>query len=457
MTAILYRTTDGGNLFYKVSEASLIPGLVTATIGATFIDNVTDANLGEQLIESEIGKERDPPPAARIVVPHQGGLVYTGVAGEPNTVAWSAIEEGPEAVPLASNYTDIASNIEGAISGAISDQSDSLMVFKPSATYALSGDLNAGAFVARTLTEGDYGVSSQASLINMGGAIIGVGKLGVKAFNAGGVVREFGDAINPQIVNNADIELSQVVAVNDYANKSVILFFPQRASLGSSLVRDYCYAYNYEKEAWFQRRHSATGVYEPSGGMFMLDDVVCWFSRGGYKGDTNTNGVVLYETNPARYFESSTFLGTFYQARSLYCDFLSILKPSYTTEWIHLDEPSLKKLWLRVKLFRFRQPYEEEDVTNTATYTVRVYKDFFEATPVATYTLNFSSSLIFERVIKLPKLNARAIKVAISTESMTELHTFHLTGWEIAVDVGNYQKVDFLQNSGTPDTEIPDP
>lgn len=460
MTAVIYRTTNGGNLYYKVTEMTL-PIETPSSVGRTrfvFRDTVADADLGEQLIEPEIGKERDPPPAARIVLAHQGGVVYTGVSGEPNTISWSAIEEGPEAVPLASNYTDISSNIEGAISAAASDQSDSLLVFKPAAAYALSGDLNAGAFVARVLTEGDYGVSSQASVVNMGGAIIGIGLFGIKAFNSGGVVRGFGDNVNPAIANNASLELTQAVSFNDFANKSAVFFIPQRSSISSSVDADLTFAYDYEKEAWFERRYgTASGLYQMSGGAFMYENVPCWFSRGGYRGDTSNNGGFLYETNPARYFDtvSSFTTSSFYAPASLYCDFASVLKPTYVTEWIHLDEPSLKKLWLRIKLFRFRQSYETDEVTTNATYTVRVFKDFFEDVAIGSYSLNFTDGLAFERVLKLPKLNARAIKISISTSSMTTLHTFHLTGWEVAVDIGNYQKVDFLQNKGTP--ELPDP
>lgn len=447
LVAEIYRTTAGGTLFYKVAEQALVSSGVSWTSTQNYVDTFADAALGEQLIEPEIGKERDMPPRARIIVGHQGGLVYTGVDGEPNSIAWNDLNEGLEAVPLASNYTDIASTQVAPISAATSFSDDSLMVFKPAACYALSGDLNAGAFVSRPLSEGDYGISAQGSIQKISGLVVGVGELGLNLFSSNGPMKEFGQNINTEIRNNSKLLLEQATSVNDYANRFYRIFIPRDGTGLSGQVLNFAsdtdsieLAYDYEQDAWFNQepfRSSTDLTRVPSAGMAMLDNKLVRMSRAGYGVVTGSaaQGVAWLETN-------SVGLGTFTPGW-LYCEGLKLPTTVFKSDWIHLGEPSLKKVFLRLKLFRFVDVGEQDEVSANVTYQVKIYRDWYDTTAYFTTNVTFTGYGDVEKIIKIENKSAKAIKIEINNSPNTALHTFFLTGWELLVSA-SYLPEDFL-------------
>lgn len=441
IVAEIYRTKAGGIVYYKVGEVACPDRLD----GFNFVDNCADADLGEQLIEPEIGKERDPPPAASIVVGHQGGLVYTGIPTDPNTIAWNDLGEGLEAVPLASNYTDISSNQVGPISAAASYSDDALMIFKPAACYALSGDLNAGAFVSRPLNEGDYGISSHASVQKLSGVVVGIGALGVNLFGGEGAVKEFAQDINTRIRNNKNLLLEQAIAANDYTNRMYRIFIPEKWESGfgtfttiNSIAQNALeYSYDYERGAWFNASHTwlVNDLSKlPSGGMFMYENRFHHMSRQGYGQSGGYGGLAAETSSPPTGTSSPSWL---------YCDGLALQSNHFTTDWVHLGEPSVKKLFLRLKLFRFISSEEQNEVSSPLSLRVRFYRDWNETTAFQTNTLTFSGYTDVEKLIKLTNLSAKAIKFAIDTDSATSLQTFFLSGWELVVG-SPYQPTDLL-------------
>jgi len=458
LTVEIYRTKVGGVVFYKVTEQ---PARCTGAIfdvTQLFNDSTPDSALGEQLFEPEIGKERDAPPRARIVTGHQGGVVYTGIDGEPNSIAWNDLNEGLEAVPLASNYTDIASTQVAPITGAISFTDDSLMVFKPTAAYALSGDLNANAFTSRPLSEGDYGVSSHNSLQKISGLVVGVGETGLALFSSAGPIKEFGQALNTRIRNNKNLLLEQAVSVNDYTNRSYRIFIPQNGTGISGTVLDFYsdrnsleLAYDYEEDSWFNQEPPRSLVIPdpgdpvdftrvPSAGMVMFNNTLVRMSRAGYGTKSTSLG------QGAAWAETRTVgLGTF-SPQWLYCDGLTLPNIQLETDWIHLGEPSIKKVYLRLKLFRFIDTYEQAEVSANVTYRVRFYRDWNDATPYFTTSVTFTGYSDVEKIIKIGNASARAFKIKIDSGLNTTLFTYFLTGWELLVSAP-YLKEDFLGKS----------
>jgi hypothetical protein len=446
LTLELYRTKAGGLIYYKAAETACHCTGTSNLI--TIIDNCSDDELGEQLIEPEIGRERDVPPQASIVLGHQGGLVYTGIPNEPNALAWNAIEEGLEAVPLASNYTDIASGQVGPITAAASISDDSLLVFKPAAAYALSGDLSGGAFVSRPMSEGDYGISSHASVKKLNGIVVGVGKLGIMLFNQQGAVKEFAEGINTQIVNNRSLVLEQACAVNDYSNRQYRIFIPSVTPTDIP-VTSLMYSFDYERGAWFNSEIPIVSS-QPAGGMFMYENTMGWFARQGY-------GFSYPSGEGCAFQETSYSGGGAFSPNWLYCDALMLPSYVYTTDWIHLGEPSFKKLFLRLKLFRFIPNGEQGKVSSELSATVSFYRDWNEGTPFFTSTVGFGLNSQYsdvERTIKLLNASAKAIKLKVEF-SGTTLQTFFLSGWELAVATP-YKTTDFLPAPGSA-SGVPDP
>ncbi len=181
VTVVVLRTTAGGNKYYVLRE------IVTTGYGTVaYTDNTSDATLqsGIQWVDAPIGKEHDAPPSCSLVCQHQGGLVTARSPTQPNTVSFSTAD-GIQYFPIASNAFDIPSTVSGPITAIASDTVDRLAVFKSQAYYDVVGDLDGGAFTVNVKNEGDYGISSQASLIRVNNRLVGMSKLGIVVISEG--------------------------------------------------------------------------------------------------------------------------------------------------------------------------------------------------------------------------------------------------------------------------------
>lgn len=212
LTMVFLRTAAGGNQYYELCE---LPHAGIAGGGQAFLDNVTDAVLtaGTQFTEPTIGKEHNPPPACSLVCQHQGGLVVArGVSGVAtnsffrtagtNGVSFSSAD-GNEYFPTASNSFEIPSTQSGAITAIASDTNDRLAVFKERAYYDVVGDLDGGAFSISVKNEGDYGISSQASIARIQDTLIGLCPLGIVLISDGQLDSRTYHSINARYINQS--------------------------------------------------------------------------------------------------------------------------------------------------------------------------------------------------------------------------------------------------------------
>jgi len=264
LTVVLLRTTAGGNQFYKLCE---IPfnGYSAAQI---IYDNCTDANLivDTQFIDAEVGKEHDPPPPCTLVCQHQGGLVVARGPTTPNTVAFSSADN-IEYFPTASNSFDVPSNQSGSITAIASDTIDRLAVFKDKAYYDVLGDLDGGTFSINVRNEGDFGISSQASLVRVNNALIGVCKNGWVTIQDGLLDPYKFRQVSARLINQ-NYNFKWAVAVNDYFNRQYICSIPQVS--GEPVT----YAIDYSRNQIITFERSYTTKIDPVGGMAMIGDTL---------------------------------------------------------------------------------------------------------------------------------------------------------------------------------------
>jgi hypothetical protein len=127
----------------------------------------------------------------------------------------------------------------------------------------------------------------------------------------------------------------------------------------------------------------------------------------------------------------------------LFCEGLKLPSTTFKSDWIHLGEPSLKKVFLRLKLFRFVDTSEQDEVSANVTYQVKFYRDWSEKTAYFTTNVTFTGYTDVEKIIKIGNASAKAIKIEINNSPNTNLHTFFLTGWELLVSA-SYMPEDFL-------------
>lgn len=236
LTVVVLRTAAGGNTFYKLFE---IPFDLYAAGTPTAQDGVTDAVLTsqEQYIEAEIGKEHNPPPACTLVCQHQGGLVVARGPLTPNTVSFSTAD-GVEYFPTASNSLDIPSNQSGFITAIASDVADRLAVFKEKAYYDIAGDLDGGAFSVNVVNEGDYGITSQASLTRVAGSLLGLSKNGLVTIKDGFLDAYRFIEVNARFINQP-YRYDLAVGTNDYFNRNYLCTIPQITGEPVGFVVDY--------------------------------------------------------------------------------------------------------------------------------------------------------------------------------------------------------------------------
>jgi hypothetical protein len=211
LTVVFLRTLAGGNQFYEIHEAP-ITGLGTYT----YVDNVADSTVSALPTYAlpVIGKERNAPPPCSLVCQHQGGLVVARGRTVPNTVSFSTVD-GIEFFPLASNSFDIPSTQDGYITAIASDTNDRLAVFKRRAYYDVVGDLDAGNFSINIKHEGDYGITSQASLARIKDSLIGLSDNGFVVIKDGELLANVFNDVNANLVNRPTAAFEWAVAAND--------------------------------------------------------------------------------------------------------------------------------------------------------------------------------------------------------------------------------------------------
>lgn len=271
LTAVYLRTASGGNQFYVLAEVP-VQGY---SVNQYLYDEVADAVLtaGEQYIEREIGKEHNAPPECSLVCQHQGGLVVARGLTSPNTVSFSTAE-GIEYFPTASNAFDVPSTQSGSITAIISDSDDRLAVFKERAYYDVVGDLDGATFAINVRNEGDYGITSQASLVRLPLGIVGLSRNGLVIVSDGFLDPHVFEEVNARIVGQS-YNYSWAVAANDSFNRNYIISIPQVSGEPVSYTVDYSRR-DANPEMFYTKvleRSYATKI-DQAGGMAMVGDTL---------------------------------------------------------------------------------------------------------------------------------------------------------------------------------------
>lgn len=279
MTVVVLRSAAGGNNFYILTEAPFD----CFNMQVDFLDNVNDSILiaGEQYVEVPLGKEHNEPPLCSLVCSHQGGLVVARGANSPNTISFSTAD-GNEYFPIASNSLDVPSGQSGAVTSIASDQDDRLAVCKRRAYYDVVGVLDDGTFSINIRNEGDYGITSQASLTRVNGELIGLSQNGyVSIYN--GILNPYKfKELNTRLINQ-NYYFDWAVAYNDPTTRQYICSIPTPSGTSVSHVIDYSRPPKINKEGdvlavkTFERNYSST--VDQGGGMCVLDNEVYHLSQ----------------------------------------------------------------------------------------------------------------------------------------------------------------------------------
>ena len=423
-TVVIYRTTAGGNQYYKLCE---IPynGYSTSYL---FNDNVNDSVLTsqEQLVEPVLGKEHNPPPPCTLVCQHQGGLVVARGPTTPNTVAVSTAD-GIEYFPTASNSFDVPSTQVGSITAIASDTDDRLAVFKKRAYYDVVGDIDGGAFTIAIRNEGDYGITSQASLVRASDKLIGLCENGFITVRDGLLDPFTFKDLNARLVNQS-YYFDIAVAVNDSVNRQYICSIPT-SSTPVSFVIDY----SRETLKTFDRSYSSNVA--QAGGMALVNNTLyhlCQSSPYGvFKRLPRFDG-----NSPSGNGDGDSFI-----------DNTGAITYIFESAPIHFGEPGQLKSPIRIRIWSIPNDYVIE---GWVPFSLLVEAG---ASPLAQYvgsanpmgttsTVTFSAETDVFKDVKLVKGKGHFYILRFTTSTIRTAP--FTTGYEIMF-ADNYEKEDFAK------------
>lgn len=170
----IHRTENDGIDFFLL--ASIPNTAITGTSTQTYVDAITDANLGDD-VEEQI-KLPEAPPNAAFCCTHQGLVVYACLEDDPTGFCWNDPQWGLEAFPSATNRDQVIGQSGGPITAIISESDQSLAIFKARSYFRIQGDLAAGQYTITEVGENRLGVASHSSLVKMETGIYGISQEG---------------------------------------------------------------------------------------------------------------------------------------------------------------------------------------------------------------------------------------------------------------------------------------
>ncbi len=169
--AHIYRTTDSGSVFYRVTSEEGIAA--TGTLNRTYNDNMTDATLitkARLYTQGERGGVSGqlpymPPPAAKFIAKNKSRMLLGGLE-DPSALQWSRLFFPGEPVGWSDNAA-----FKGRVSGtvtAVAALEDVWLVFTASSVLAIYGegpdDLGVGSFTEPRTITGAIGCTDHRSV-----------------------------------------------------------------------------------------------------------------------------------------------------------------------------------------------------------------------------------------------------------------------------------------------------
>lgn len=389
-TKVLPSATSSGT-FYKVWEIPYLqtfnqPALIPDGAGAAYqplIDDRVDTLLAEEFFDQEFGEEFDLPPRAHLLELHQGTLAAVGTK-EPNTVRWSLPGE-PSYFPLATRNVDIDSSLSSCVTAIISSDESKLIAFKDRAHYELDGDFTTvGAVSSRIISENDYGVANQSSLIRAKKTILAIGNNGIFSIKDGVVNLDFAENMNPIFQNSSSLNFNRAVAYHNVLNQEVGFFLPGANIAVNAIelkpVNWIIFDYSGSVPRWYTRAFGLAGsvdglgfmddtgvMYNPLGGNCIYNNEFLFFNDNSY--DSGAWGGQLYRQFPR--FTTATNVPTY--TPGLYLAQQRPIENRFSPQWEALGNPSLYKMFRRLRIWSFPSELEEKTEFD---FTIKGYRNW---------------------------------------------------------------------------------
>ena len=186
----IYRTTDGGTIFYKIGNATTYNDTTAVPFSVTVLDNTSDADLieNERLYTTGNIVESISPPAGKFIERFKNRMFLAGLEDE-NSIWFSKEHQPNQAVEFSDVFVITVDDTGGAITG-LATLDDKLVIFKESTIFVLMGDgpLPTGAqnqFNVPQIITTDVGAVSNVSIVKSRDGLMFKSKKGIYLLDRG--------------------------------------------------------------------------------------------------------------------------------------------------------------------------------------------------------------------------------------------------------------------------------
>lgn len=379
------------------------------------------------------------PPKAKYIASHQNCLILGGIQntndGEfldnANQIVWTPNDQ-PEYFPLW-NYTTIPGDVGDYIRG-IRGLRDLFYVFQGNKIQALAGDFGSGSLRNITLsTAGDIGCVANSSITEIGGSLLFLDEKGIYSVNSANPPKEVSSPINVEFKNILGTHLFKHAVGYDWSKESKFLVtIPKtRPTLNSNTgeignIDTTTFVFEYFRNAW-----TIWDNFDITGGVSEDQNLDLFFIP--VTADDVNNNISTYTCCINN--DNSTFD---------YVDHDKAITFIYKTNWEHLNNPSLFKRFLRLKVHSTEALQYDNAGFNLK---IEAEKDFVDE-PIAFANLDFKEKLNgfgegefgqdiygafpwLARVTKLPQNKAKSYRINFNNNVLNE--GVLISGYELEI------------------------
>lgn len=346
----IYRTTIGGTqprFVFSLPNNSF-------ALTTTFIDFVNDAGLNRNY-NIPVNTPNPPPFGAKYLFPYRNQMIYTGIQSQKDAVYFSDGTTGPnfgqaEYVSTATNFFEVPPNDDN-ISG-IGQSGSTLVVFKDTSIYSVTGDLITGQFNVVPVAPGtSIGCSANASIVSINGMLYFLSSDGVysiientifpldKTGNPVPISRDI-DVIfrRPPPLHNYQFQFKRAVAINYAKDHQYILFmpcedqwpFPNDPQIPNANANSRTLVFDYQSKDWFE-----WDTINAAGGFFQKQDFIYWQER-------RFSNIIINANNLYRQLRNYRLIDQVDHAWPINAVWLS--------SWEDLGQPQVRKKYIRALL-----------------------------------------------------------------------------------------------------------
>jgi hypothetical protein len=361
----IYRTKAGSTEFdtYYLVTALTNNG---ATATQAYTDNLADTALGIQYIEPLISPQT--PPKGRYIDVWRGQIIISGKRDAVNTTYFSDILQA-ENFPVDNNF--LIEGRSGSKITGIGTLDNTLYAFKNDTIFSVTGELPTFNFVVDNVSREGVGCIAHASIQEVNGELWFLNDTGVFAISPKGL-SEPSTPIEPKFAFGHGFDLKKAVAFRGITTRKYMLFLPTTSSVAGNLYTTSAsrtLVYDTFREAWLEWTN-----FNFMGGAALIDDVMFNINR-----DFDSAGGSVKE-----YVNRVHNTGT----TEDYSDHTTAITFQYKSNWEALNEPSIFKKHLRVKVHSLDATINTFE-SDSFILTVKTEHDYNDST-ISSLTMDFS-------------------------------------------------------------------